>query len=100
MTKKKEKPVLILDAHRGIYFGYLVSKTNNGSTVKLVRARHCFYFVTKKRDGESGVYSLATSGPQTGSKIGPRVTMTIGSVLKIIDCEKKAVESWESATWG
>jgi len=96
----KKKPVLILDSHRGIYFGYLASRTSEGKTVRLTRARHCFYFVAKQQDGESGVYSLATAGPQSGSKIGPRVTMTVNDVTKIIDCSSEAVERWESATWG
>ena len=96
----KKKPVLVLDSHRGAYFGYLVSRTNCGKTVRLSGARHCFYFITKKTDGQSGVYSLATAGPQPGSKIGPRVTMTVNDVTKIIDCSEGAVSLWEQATWG
>ena len=41
---KKQRPVVIFDTHRGVYFGYLVSVTNQGSTVKLTGARHCFYW--------------------------------------------------------
>ena len=96
----KMKPVLVTDSHRGIYFGYLVSQTNGGKTVKLERARHCFYYVAKKKDGERGVYSLATSGPQGGSKIGPTVTMTINDVVTVVDCTQEAVAMWKTTTWG
>ncbi len=97
----KKKPVIIFDTHRGFYFGYLVSKTNQGKTVKLERARHCFYLRTKKEGGHVGNYSAASYGPCSGSKIGPCVTMTINDVSKIVECSDEAVERWEKVnTWG
>lgn len=98
-TKKTaERPVMILDTHRGIYYGYLVWESEDQSRVKLERARHCFYFAASGND--KGVYSLATVGPCNGSKIGPRVTMTIRDVSKIVDVTEEAAASWNSAKWG
>ena len=98
MSSKKHKPVVILDTHRGIYFGYLVSVRENGNAVKLENARHCYYF--RHAANDYGVYSLASSGPASGSKIGPRVNMIVRDVSKIIDCSPVATKKWESASWG
>lgn len=98
MTKAKNRAVLVLDTHRGIYFGYLVSTTNAGRTVTLEGARHCFYFPAAET-GNKGVYGLATVGPAKGAKIGPRVTMTVHDVSKVVDCTPDAVTAWEKAEW-
>ena len=95
---KTKRPVLILDTHRGIYFGYLVSVTHEGRTVKLEKARHCFYFPVAEA-GHKGVYGLATVGPADGAKVGPEVTMTVHDVAKIVDCTPKAVKRWTKVLW-
>jgi len=99
MTKEKEQAVLILDIHRGIYFGYLKATKNHERTVVLERARQAYYYTTKNEDGEKGVYALATSGPQDGSKIGPRVTITVHDVGKIVECTELAIAAWEKQIW-
>jgi hypothetical protein len=93
----KNKPVLILDRHRGIYFGYLVEELEGGNAVRLENARHCYYYSTVKN--HKGTYGLATHGPGKESKIGPRVNMKVRDVAKIIDVSTKAMEQWEKATW-
>ena len=97
MLAKKHKPVVILDKHRGIYFGYLVSTHENGNAVKLKNARHCFYYGV--HEGHKGTYGLASGGPVSDSKIGPRVNMLVRDVAKVIDCAPSAVKRWESAQW-
>lgn len=96
MAKVNMKPVLILDKHRGIYFGYLKSTKEGGNAVVLEGARHCFYYTAT---GAKGVYSLAVTGPGPGSKIGPRVCMTVRDVSKVVDCAEAAVTAWENASW-
>ena len=98
MTAKKKKPVLVLDTHRGIYFGYLVKTENNGRTVTLEGMRHCYYYPVAEA-GNKGVYGLATVGPAKGAKIGPPVTATIHDVSKWVDCTKEAVKRWKAAKW-
>lgn len=98
MTTKKLKPVLILDKHHGVYFGYLKRELSGGATVELINARHCFYWPIAQQ-GHKGVFGLATVGPCDGAKVGPRVDMKIRDVVKIVDCKKEAVDRWESAVW-
>lgn len=101
MEKKSatKKPVLILDIHRGVYFGYLVETRYNERTVVLENARQAFSFMCLGKDGEKGVYALATSGPQDGSKISPRINMIVHDVAKIIDCTDVAIQAWEKQIW-
>lgn len=96
---KIKDPVMVLDCHRGIYFGYLNKVLEGGNAVILDKARHCFYYSAPKEAGEAGVYSLATIGPQEGSKVGPRVKMKIRNVSKIVDVSSRALLAWESASW-
>ena len=98
MPKKTKKPVVVLDKHRGIYFGYLVSTLENGNAVKLKGARHCFYYTRVK--SHEGTYGLASYGPGEGSKVGPVVTMLVRDVAKIVDCTPIAEENWNRAIWG
>jgi len=95
---KVKKAVVVLDTHRGIYFGYLITTLEGGNAVRLEGARHCYYY--KLAEANEGTYGLATAGPQKGSKIGPRVTMTVRDVAKVIDCSAASVERWEVSTWG
>lgn len=94
----KKKAVVVFDTHRGIYFGYLVKTENAGRTVTLKNARHCFYFPIAEA-GHRGVYGLATVGPGEGSRVGPKVTMTVHDVSKVVNCEPQAVKLWEKAQW-
>lgn len=100
MTKeKKKKPVVVFDCHRGIYFGYLKKVDEKLKTVTLENARHCYYFGVPRDETQRGAYSLASYGPAGDSKIGPRVTMQIFDISKIVDCTKEAVARWEAAKW-
>jgi hypothetical protein len=95
---EKRRPVLVLDTHRGIYWGYIVETLEGGNAVRLENARHCFYF--NAVDGHEGVYGLAAAGPGKGSKIGPKVDMLIRDVSKVVECSKEAATRWESVAWG
>ena len=97
-TPDPRRPVLILDTHRGIYFGYLVDEQNAGRTVVVENARHCFTYGV--HPGHEGTYGLASGGPVKGSRIGPRWSGKIHDVSKVIDCTPAAVERWESSEWG
>ena len=98
MTTKQKPPVLVLDFHRGIYFGRLVRTLNKGRSVVLEQMRHCFYYPVAEA-GNKGVYGLATVGPAEGAKVGPPVTATIHDVAKIVDCSPEAVARWEAIKW-
>lgn len=100
MTTRKKRPVMILDKHRGIYFGYLVKKIDKGDTftAKLENARHCFQYGAGPNE-QKGTYSLASYGPTDDSHIGPRINMTVFGCVKEIEITPEALERWEKATW-
>jgi len=96
---KKGQAILVTDQHRGIYFGRYVSTLEGGNAIKLNRARHCYTY--KAKGGyDLGTFSLATTGPQAGSRIGPECTITIRDVATITECTDVATAAWEAATWG
>ena len=84
------RPVLVTTEFRGVFFGYL--KSRDGSTVILTNARNCIYWSAKT----GGFGGLATVGPQSGSRIGERISaVELLKVTSIADCEPAAVETWE-----
>jgi hypothetical protein len=94
---KSGDAVLVTDSHRGIYFGYFVRRLENGNAIKLKNARHCFSY--QCIEGHEGVYGLASGGPGDGSKVGPRVTMIIRDISKLVELTPEAIDRWEKATW-
>ena len=96
-SKKKLRPVVILDTHRGIYFGYLAKTLEGGNAVQLECARWCYYYPTVV--GHEGPYGLGSYGPGEGAKIGPPVKMKVRDVSKVVDCTASAVERWENSSW-
>lgn len=91
---KKGTAVLVTNCHRGIYYGRCDRWSEDKKVIHLKRARHCFYYSECE-----GTYSLATKGPQEGSKIGPEVNMIITDVATVTTCTDEAVKAWESAKW-
>jgi hypothetical protein len=98
--KKKGKSVVVTDTHRGIVWGYLADTLEDGNAVRLEGARHCFYYAANNDAEHRGIFGLATQGPKSGSKIGPRVNMVVRDVAKVIECTKEATKAWESSKWG
>ena len=90
--------VLVTDKVRGIYYGsidLIALEGFRGGGVVLHDARHCFFYAKCE-----GTYSLATKGPQPGSKIGPVVKrQAISDVATISTCDAAAVAAWEAAGW-
>lgn len=91
------KKVLITDFHRGVYAGEVVEILNNGSTVRVVNARHCFYFAGAP--GHEGTYGLATIGPTDECRIGPSWNGIINDVSKLVNLSDEAAANWEKAKW-
>lgn len=92
----KKHYVLVTNTHRGIYFGELIELKKNRAVLK--NARHCFYYSAGSE--ARGTFSLATHGPQKGSKIGPALSrMTILDVATVSDCTEEAVALWLDSSW-
>ncbi len=96
---EKGKYVLVTDTHRGVYMGEFVEERNNGRTVKLEKMRHIFYRTEGPDEENNGVYSLATVGPQPGSRVGPPVTAIIHDVSKVVECSEAARKRAEKTSW-
>lgn len=90
MATKKERPVIICTAHRGVFFGYAVD--TKGATVDLKRARMAISFGTTK-----GVMQLAETGPTPSSKISARADIEVRKVTAVFEVTPAAAEKWEAA---
>jgi len=92
-TKKKEVPVLVTTAHRGVFFGYATE--TDGPTISLKRARNCVYWTADLR----GFVGLATVGPSNSCRIGPAADMQLRDITAVVTCSPEAVKRWEAAPW-
>ena len=93
MAKRKERPVLVTTAHRGVFFGY-TDKTD-GETIFLKRSRLCVYWAADLR----GFMGLAANGPSSGCKIGPAADIELRAITAVVAVTPEAVERWEKAPW-
>lgn len=90
---KKEIPVLVTTAHRGVFFGYARDVT--GETIALTKARLCVYW---SRDVK-GFMGLAATGPSVGCRIGPAADITLRNITAVVTVTPEAVAAWERAPW-
>lgn len=93
MASKKERPVIVTTAHRGVFFGYATD--TNGETIDLKKARLCVYWSSDLR----GFMGLADKGPNSQCKVGPAADISVRSVTAVVECSPEAVKAWESAPW-
>lgn len=92
-TSKKERPVLVTTAHKGVFFGYATD--TSGETIKLRSARCAVYWPA----GAKGFLGLASDGPPSGSKIGPAADLELRNITSVAECTEKAMKAWEAAPW-
>ncbi len=82
--------VIITTSFRGVYFGRLLSRSEN--TCLLGDARMCIYWGTTE-----GVDELAATGPTAKSKIGARVRrVRLFGLTSIADVSPEAAAKWEA----
>ena len=93
MANKKETPVLVTTAHRGVFFGYATDI--DGPTISLKRAKLCVYWSADLR----GFMGLASHGPNKSCKIGPAVDIVLRDITSVSMVTTEATERWEKATW-
>ena len=94
MKKGKEKAVLVTTAHKGVFFGY--AKDTRGAIISLRAARNCIYWPTDQK----GFLGLASTGPVSGSRVGPAADLELRDITSVATCTPQAVEAWEKAPWG
>jgi hypothetical protein len=92
-TSKKERPVVVTTAHRGVFFGYATD--TDGETITLKRSRLCVYWSADCK----GFMGLAANGPTKGCKIGPAADITLRNITSVMEVSDSAAKAWESAPW-
>lgn len=101
MKKTKGNYKLILDHHRGVYFGDVkeaVDQPDGTCKVRVEGMRHGYGWSVDK-PGEKGVYGLATVGPKSDDRVGPAVNCWIYHVVKLVDMSVEAISAWKEAKW-
>jgi hypothetical protein len=93
LTKVKERAVLVTTAHRGVFFGY--AKETGGKTIKLRAARNCIYWPAEQK----GFLGLASTGPVSGSRVGPAADLELRDITAVAECTLSAVTAWETMPW-
>lgn len=89
----KERAVLVTTAHRGVFFGY--ASETDGAIIKLRAARNCLFWPSEQK----GFIGLASTGPISGSRVGPAADIELRDITAVATCTPAAVEAWEKAPW-
>lgn len=92
-TTKRNRPVLVTTAHRGVFFGY-ADKTD-GDVIRLKKGRLCVYWSADVR----GFMGLASGGPTAKCRIGPPADIELRNITAVLEVTPSAVKAWESAPW-
>lgn len=92
-STKKERPVVVTTAHRGVFFGY-ATKTD-GEMIELKRSRLCVYWSSDVK----GFMGLAANGPTAQCRIGPAADITLRNITAVLEVSPEALTKWESAPW-
>jgi len=90
---KKERPVLVTTAHKGVFFGY--ASETGGETIKLARARLCVYWSADLH----GFMGLASIGPNQNCKIGPPADIELRDITAVVEVSEDATAKWEKGLW-
>ena len=90
---KKQRPVLVTTAHRGVFFGY--ASDTSKSTIKLTRGRNCIYWPRENK----GFLGLASMGPLEGARIGPPADIELRKITCVAEVTPDAVKRWEAQPW-
>ena len=89
----KARPVIVTTSYRGVFFGYATDTT--GDVIHLKNARNCVYWDA----GVKGFLGLASDGPSSRCRIGPRADLELRGITAVVEVEPAAVAKWESAPW-
>ncbi len=88
------KAVLVTTEFRGVFFGYVKSKTKLPEEITLTGARNCIYWSSDC----GGFLGLASNGPTKDCRIGKRVDeITLYKVTSVTPVDSEAVKAWEGA---
>lgn len=96
VNKVENKKVVITTAHRGIFFGEIISN-NAPKSITLKDAKNCLYWGSSLH----GFIGLASNGPDSSCRIGPSssLPMELFDITSMIECTPQAVEKWQKGNW-
>jgi hypothetical protein len=81
---------------RGVFGGILLGGSMTPGILELADARNCI----KWSESTRGVFGLAAIGPQSGSRIGPKIpSISLAHVNSISVCTPIAQKQWEAEPW-
>lgn len=89
--EKGERAVIVTTEFRGVFFGY--AKETDGDVIHLRSARLCIQWTSDLR----GFMGLASDGPSSSCRIGPRADIEIRKITSVIEVTPSAVKRWEAA---
>lgn len=91
---KKQIPLVVTTAHKGVFFGYGTPTTDK--TIRIERAQMCVYWSSDVKS----VVGLAANGPSKGCRVGPPApAMTLQDVTGIIEASPEAEAKWKEQPW-
>ncbi len=100
-SAKKSDPAVIVRAHSGVFFGYLIAK--DGSSVTLRGARQIYYWDSVGLPEKSNTCpDIAARGLGTGSKVSQpaekAIVEQVGAVFFMADSAAETVKAQKWAT--
>lgn len=96
--KDKGTPTIVTTKHRGVFFGYLVTRMDEGRTVVLGRPRMCVYW----HKSVNGILGLAVDGPNSQCRVTPSADGVVSRIVDVTSettCTAEAAEAWECGPW-
>jgi hypothetical protein len=86
-VKKKERPVLVTTAYRGVFFGYA---SDTGDVIELKRAQLVIRWSSDLR----GFMGLASHGPSSSCTIGRPADIELRGITSVVECAQAAVDKF------
>ena len=92
----KNKKVLVTTEFRGVFYGEVLKDTKLPEEITLKGVRNCIYWSSSC----GGFLGLASSGPDSGCKIGSKVgELTLYKITSVTPVSEEASKKWESILW-
>lgn len=91
---KKQTPLVVTTAHKGVFFGYGTVTTDK--TIRLEKARMCVSWSSDVK----GIVGLAANGPTKNCRIGPAApAITLQDVTSVMETSIEAEAQWNLQPW-
>jgi hypothetical protein len=90
MSQQNGRPVIVANSSYGLYYGRITASDEEIAKHGCVRVSRCRHIAHWKGD-PGGITSLASTGPQRGSRIGKECpSALVTAVRNVFDCTIEA----------